>query len=109
MPVIPIPDPDYTTCLHCQADLEDTIGEHDAQEWPAWLNAGCCCHECHFKLDLTTLINDHIHLNQVGPEEVVTMLLEACPGILDHLAWKPSATQRCEQLVNQAIATMNNR
>jgi hypothetical protein len=39
--------PDWITCCVCQVDLSEPIGEHEKRDdWPAWLNAGCCSPEC---------------------------------------------------------------
>lgn len=39
--------PDWVTCCSCQADMAEAIGEqNNDDEWPDWLNAGCCSPEC---------------------------------------------------------------
>jgi hypothetical protein len=39
--------PDWITCCVCQGDMSEPIAEQeDRDDWPDWLNAGCCCFEC---------------------------------------------------------------
>ncbi len=44
-------NPDWVTCCVCQSDLEGTKAEFTPEEWPQWLDAGCCCEECFSELE----------------------------------------------------------